>query len=193
MGALQDLTAADINRYRFSVADYHRMGELGLFEPDARLELLDGEIVKVAPIGSRHAGRLARLHEIVSEQPRGGAIVWVQGPLALPPDSEPLPDLMLLRPRADTYTQSLPTAADVLLLVEVSDTTPAFDRGAKLALYARHGVREVWVVDVFDAGIDIYREPRTDRYDAHQRLVAGAEASPLALPGVRASVARLFA
>ena len=128
-------------RHRFDVDDYYRMAEAGILSPEDRVELIEGEIVDMAPIGSAHGGTVVSLTELVARLVADGKVlVSVQGSLRLDRHNEPQPDLMLLRPRADRYRDSHPTAADVLLLVEVADSSLAYDRGPKLALYARHGV-----------------------------------------------------
>lgn len=146
------------------------MGEKGVFAPDARLELIEGEIVEMAPIGSPHAGRVNMLNRLLSRRVGDRAVVSVQNPLIAGERSVPQPDLALLVPRSDAYTDSHPTAADVLLVVEVSDTTLAFDLGAKLALYARSGIPEVWIVDVGGRAVRAFREPVAGGY--RERLVA---------------------
>src|SRR6476620_10907112 len=136
-------------RHRFDVDDYYRMAEVGILSRGDRVELIEGEIVDMAPIGSAHGGTVVALTELVARLVADGKVlVSVQGPLRLDPHNEPQPDLMLLRPRADRSRNSHPTAADVLLLVEVADNSLAYDHGPRLALYARHSVPEVWVVDL---------------------------------------------
>jgi Uma2 family endonuclease len=106
--------------------------------------------------------------------------------------SEPQPDLVLLKPRMDYYTGQIPEATDILLLIEASDTTLAFDRGSKLALYARYGVMEYWIVDVVDERIEVYREPTTRGYLRTTEHTGPDEASPLAFPGMKLSVSTVF-
>ena len=145
-------------RHRFDVDDYYRMAEAGILSRADRLELIEGEVVDMAPIGAAHGGKVNRLTSLVGRLAAGGQVVAsVQGPLRLGPHSELQPDLMLLRPRADFYESGHPTAADVLLLVEVADTSLAWDRGPKLALYAWHGVPEVWIVDLAGREVEVCR------------------------------------
>jgi Uma2 family endonuclease len=132
-------------RHLINVEQYYRMAEAGVLAPDARVELIEGEIIELAPIGSGHAGIVNFLQRKFDRTIGEHAVATVQQPLRLGDRSEPQPDLMLLRPRDDFYRNSHPTAADVLLLIEVSDSTLRFDRGEKAALYARHGVCEVWI------------------------------------------------
>jgi Uma2 family endonuclease len=150
--------------HRLTVDEYYRMAEVGLLPPDARVELIEGEIIDMAPIGSRHAAAVDFLAERFFRAVGGSAHVRVQGPVRLGPHSEPQPDLALLRPRAHRYADSHPTAADVLLLVEVSDATLRYDRETKASLYARHGVPELWIVDLAHRQLHVYRDPRRGEY-----------------------------
>jgi Uma2 family endonuclease len=166
--------------HRFDVDDYYRMAEAGILSGDDRVELIEGEIVDMAPIGSAHGGTVVGLTELVARAVADGEVlVSVQGPLRLDRRNEPQPDLMLLRPRADRYRNEHPTAADVLLLVEVADSSLAFDRGPKLALYAKHGVPEVWIVDLAGRAVEICRAPGPEGYGSRERLGAGTAAPTL--------------
>ena len=135
-------------KYRFTVKDYHRMAEAEVFGPDDRLELLDGEVFEMSPIGSRHAACVSRLGHLFIPRVDNRAVVGVQNPIEVDDYSEPQPDLVLLRWREDFYAPRHPLPADVLLVIEVSDTTLEFDLGRKTALYLARGIPEVWVVDL---------------------------------------------
>lgn len=148
----------------FSVAEYRAMGEAGILPPDLRTELLDGEVVEMAPIGLPHASTVARMQQKLQQLCGTRALVWTQNPVLLGAKSLPVPDLALLLPRDDFYLSREPTSADILLLVEVSDASLAFDRGRKLKLYAAAGVSRVWVVDVAGRRILDFREPQADIY-----------------------------
>jgi Uma2 family endonuclease len=179
-------------RHRFDVDDYHRMAEAGILSADDRVELIEGEIVDMTPIGSEHGGTTDYLTSRVAQAVADGRVqVRVQGSLRLDRHNEPQPDLMLLRPRADFYRKSHPSAADVLLLVEVADSSLAYDRGAKLALYARHGVAEVWIVDLPDRAVELFREPGVDGYAVCERVIAGA-VSPRLVPDLAVDLIALF-
>lgn len=153
-----------VKRHRLTVEEYHRMGETGVLAPDARVELIQGEIIDMAPIGTRHAATVKRLSALLSKASAGRAIVSVQDPIRLDDASEPQPDLALVKPRADYYAHGHPTAADVLLIIEVADTSGAYDRHVKAPLYARHGVPEVWIVDLDERVVRFLRSPDGDRY-----------------------------
>ena len=180
-------------RHLFDVDDYYRMAEAGILSREDRVELIEGEIVDMAPIGSAHAGTVNRLARLAAKaMAEGSVLVSMQNPLRLDAHSEPQPDLMLLRPRADDYRDSHPTPADVLLLVEVADSTLAYDRGPKLALYARHGVPEVWIVDLGGRVVEICRQPGPDGYAERQRVVNGI-AAPALILGLAVDLAVLLA
>jgi Uma2 family endonuclease len=131
----------EVKRRRFTVHDYHRMGEAGILHEDDRVELIEGELVEMTAIGTRHFSCVNRLNRLLVMHVGDDAIVSVQNPVRLNEYNEPQPDLAVIRPR--DYKESLPMPEDVLLLIEVSDSTLAYDRGVKLTLYARAGIREV--------------------------------------------------
>jgi Uma2 family endonuclease len=151
-------------RHRISVDEYERMAETGVLAPDARVELIDGEIIEMPPIGSRHAAAVNQLYEILYRAVGGRAIVQCQGPLLLGGYSMPEPDFALLAPRDDFYSNQRPTPADTLLLVEVSDSTLRYDSRVKAPLYARHAIPEVWVVDVDGKRLRTFRQPVGETY-----------------------------
>ncbi|HEY1329171.1 MAG TPA: Uma2 family endonuclease [Casimicrobiaceae bacterium] len=180
-------------KLRLTVAQYHRMGEAGIFAPDARLELIEGEVIEMPPIGPPHAVLVTRLTRFLVTAVGDAAVVWVQLPVVLDNFSEPQPDVALLDKSVDTLPGRLPTVDDALLVIEVSDTTLSYDRGRKLSLYARHGVREVWIVDIRSRVVEVYRDPVNDAYRLDRRAGASETLSPVALPGVEVSLAALFA
>jgi len=180
--------AVKIERRPFTVHEYYRMAEAGILGEDDRVELIEGEIVEVPPIGSHHASVVKRLNTLLSELARGKAVVSVQDPLQLSDRSEPQPDLMLLQPRPDFYGEFHPRPADVLLLIEVADTTADYDRFTKLPLYARAGIAEVWIIDIGAGEVEMYRAPSAAGYEARQTARRGDEISVDALAGARLRV-----
>ncbi len=180
--------AVQLLRRRFTVHEYHRMGQAGILGEDDRLELLDGEIVEMAPIGSRHQAAVDRLTSLFFNRVGGAAVVRVQGPVRLGEDSEPEPDLLLLRKRADFYASAHPGPEDVLLLVEVSDTSAEYDREVKLPLYARHGIAEVWLVGLQTGEVEVYRAPTAQGYQEVSRAGRGQRISPVAFPQLELAV-----
>jgi Uma2 family endonuclease len=185
--------AVTLTRRRFTLDEYHRMGEAGILGEDDRVELIEGEIVEMSPIGSRHAAAVARIHHLFAVRLGARAVVWGQNPLLLPTlVSEPQPDVTLLAPRVDFYAARLPEPPDVLLLVEVAETSLAYDRRTKVPLYARAGVVEVWLADLEHRRLTVHRDPRGDGYAAIRHPAAGEAFSPLAFPDLAVTLADLL-
>ncbi len=180
--------ATQLARYLFTVDEYYKMAEAGIFHEDDRIELLEGEIVNMAAIGSRHAASVARFTHAFVERLDGRVVVWVQNPVRLGERSEPQPDLALLTPRADFYANAHPTPGDVLLLVEVSQTSEEYDREIKIPLYARYGIVEVWLVDLSAEAIEIYGSPGPDGYIDVRKVGRGESLSVQAIPDVALEV-----
>jgi Uma2 family endonuclease len=179
-------------RHRLTVAEYYRMGETGILAPDARVELIDGEIIDMPPIGSPHASTVFFISDRLRDIVKGIAFVWVQNPIRLSQHSEPQPDVALLRPRPDLYHSSHPTPADVFLIVEVADTSLAYDTQIKLPLYARHGIPEVWLIDLPNRRFMVHRTPTVAGFQAVHTLTALSAVTPLLLPGVTVDLSGVF-
>ena len=184
--------ALPVTRHRFTVEDYERMGDAGVLGEDARVELIAGEIVDMSPIRPRHVACVNRSNRLLSRHVGDAGWVSVQNPIRLGDHDEPQPDLAVLRPRAD-YTRSLPTPADVLLLVEVADTSLAYDRDVKIPMYARAGIAEVWLVDLNGQVVLRYAEPHEGAYRRTERVERGQRLAALNLPGLEIAVDELFA
>jgi Uma2 family endonuclease len=168
--------------HRFTVADYYKMAEAGILGEDDRVELIEGEILDMAAIGPRHAACVDRLNALFAERFRGNAIVRVQSPVHLNEYSEPQPDLALLRPRSDFYASAHPLPSDVLLVVEVADTSLAYDRDVKARLYARREVPEFWLVNLDEYAVTVYRAPEQQGYSSVQTVRDVDSLSPQAFP-----------
>ncbi|HWQ69002.1 MAG TPA: Uma2 family endonuclease [Patescibacteria group bacterium] len=167
----------------FTVAEYEQMATAGILGEDDRVELINGEIVTMTPVGSRHASAVKRLlHAFLPLQAAGTVLLSVQDPIQLGAHSEPQPDLALLRPRPDFYATAHPNPSDVLLIVEVAETSAEFDRTVKLPLYAKGGIPEVWLVNLTEDRIELFREPRADGYQTHQVVSKGQSIVPFAFP-----------
>lgn len=175
-----------------SADEYERMGEAGVFPTDARLELIEGGIYEMSPIGSPHAACVDALTLIFGEAARRRFIVRVQSPIRLDDFSEPQPDLALLRWRDDFYRGAHPTPDDVLLVVEVADTTVATDRSVKLPLYAMAGITEAWIVNIPEEQIEIYTDPSGDAYRISVQSVRGERAESLTLKELSVGVDELL-
>lgn len=184
-------SALPLTRHRLSVDQFQEMGRVGILARDSRVELIDGALIDMAPIGSRHAG-LVNLLSMTFARGSGNLVVWTQSPIVLPPYSEPQPDVALLAPSANGYASALPTAADILLVVEVAESTLRYDRTVKLPLYAGHGIPEVWIVNLVDRCLEAFREPDANGYRVTQVLATGDTAIPAALPSMRIPLGTLF-
>lgn len=173
-----------IARHRFSRHNFHAMVNSGILTEDDRVELIEGEIVQMSPINAAHAGHINRIVRLFSTRLGERAIVGAQNPIELGNDSEPQPDIALLNPRSDFYEQGHPSAADVLLLVEVADSSLEYDRSVKAPLYARSGVRELWIVNLRDERIELYRDLAGKDYKTRQFVERGETFSALAFPEI---------
>jgi Uma2 family endonuclease len=179
-------------KHRFTVEDYHRMGEAGVFSENDRVELIDGEIVVMTPIGSPHSGKVGWLNGLFTPHLVGRAFVNVQNPVVLGPRSEVQPDLAILHLRRDHYERSHPRPEDVFLLIEVSDTSLDYDRTVKIPLYATAGIPEVWIVELAAKCIEVYRQPGADGYQDVRRFTRGQSLTPQAFPDLVLSVDEIF-
>ncbi|HEX8352896.1 MAG TPA: Uma2 family endonuclease [Pyrinomonadaceae bacterium] len=176
--------SVEVSRRHFSVSEYYRMAAAGVLSENDRVELVEGEIIEMSPIGSRHAACVGRLTELLGKQATDIAIVWVQNPVHVDDYSEPVPDVTLLRRRDDFYAQANPGPGDVLLLVEVSDSTAGYDRGIKVPLYARAGVPEVWLVNLPGDVIEVYARPAAGTYRETRLVGRGASLASAAVPAL---------
>ena len=179
-------------RRSLTVADYHRMGEAGILSDSDRVELIEGELVVMSPVGSLHVSTVNALTHLLVGAVGGQGIVSVQNPVRLDDRSEPEPDVAVLRPRADRYRAALPMPPDVLLLIEVSDSTLAYDRAVKAPLYAAHGIPELWIVDLVGQKVEVHRKPEAGHYTEVTRVGAGDVLEPSLLPGVSVPVAAVL-
>ncbi|MBV8857627.1 MAG: Uma2 family endonuclease [Acidobacteria bacterium] len=176
--------SVEVVKKQFSIEDYYRIAAAGVFREDDRVELIEGEIIEMSPIGSRHAACVGRLTELLGDRARSVAMLWVQNPVQINDYSEPVPDVTLLRRRADFYAHAKPLPEDVLLLVEVSDTTVNYDRKVKLPLYARGGVPEVWVVNLSEELIEVYARPADGAYQETRLVRRGESVTASAIDGL---------
>ncbi len=176
-----EVTQPQVTRRKFTVEEYHLLARTGILKEDDRVELIDGEIVEMSPIGSRHAACVARLTAwAVRLQDR--AIAWVQNPVRLGDLTEPQPDLALLRFRSDFYATAHPTPEDIFLVVEVAETSADYDRQVKIPLYARWSIPEAWLVDLDQHRVEVYRNPSSDGYRDLRGVTGSEPIAPLAFP-----------
>ena len=183
-------SAPAVSRHVWSVESYHQLAGAGLLNETDRIELIEGELLDMAPIGSKHSNWVDRLAEEFVLQAKRRYRVSIQNPVILGDRNEPQPDVMLLKP--GNYMNALPTAKDVLLIVEVSDTTLDYDRDVKLGLYARHNIPEVWLLDVSRNELLVHREPVEGLYRLMRRLSANDAACPEAVPEITLRLSELL-
>jgi Uma2 family endonuclease len=188
MSAATDLP----RRHWLTVDDYYRMAEVGILDPEARVELIEGEIIDMAPPGSPHAATVTYLTQVFVRTLEGKATVIAQNPVRLSKYSEPQPDLALVRWRDDFYRERHPQPDDVLLIVEIAASSLRFDRETKLPLYARHGIPEMWLVDLGGRRLSRYRAPQNGSYTLVDEPGVQTPLEIAALSGVVVDVHRLF-
>jgi len=179
--------ALEIAKHVFTVTDFERMAETGILSENDRVELIEGEIIEMSPIGKRHAACVDRFVRLLSRLD-DRVILRVQGPIQLDDYSEPQPDLALLRPRDDFYSGSLPRPADVLLVIEVADTTLQYDRFMKLPAYARAGIPEAWLANLPADRIEMYAEPVDGAYTVTKHATRGEVIQSSSIDELRLSV-----
>lgn len=171
-----------VRRHRLTVEEYFRMAEVGLLAPKARVELIDGEIIDMAPAGHRHASVVSRLHGRFARELVDHACVWDQSTLRLSRQSAPQPDLVLLKYRKDEYGLVAPAPEDVLLIVEVSESSLRYDRKVKLPLYARHSIPELWIINVAASRIHAFHTLAAGHYAHSSSTPSPGRVSLQALP-----------
>jgi Uma2 family endonuclease len=177
---------------RFTVDEYERMIAADIVHEGERVELIEGEIVAMASMGSVHAACVRRSSEALGERTRGRAQVSVQCPIRLPPASEPEPDIALLRPRSDHYAAAHPGPEDVLLVIEAAHSTLAYDRRFKIPIYARAGITETWLVDLDTETVQVFREPRAGQYRSVTNHHRGDRLTASSFPGMVIDVVEIL-
>ena len=180
------------NPHLISVADYQRMAETAILDIDARVELIEGEIIDMAPIGSPHAAMVNRLNRELVRRVGDLALVSVQNPIILGDYSEPEPDLVLLKPKANDYRDAFPQAEDILLLIEVADSTLNYDQQIKAPLYARFGIPEFWLINLPQQTVTLFQKPMQDQFSIATTLTAPTILTPLLLPETKLNLGLLF-
>jgi Uma2 family endonuclease len=174
----------DVSKKLFTVDEYYRMLDVGILTPHDRVELIEGEIIQMSPIGNRHMSCVDRANDLFTAAFRGRALVSIQHPLRLNKYNEPQPDIVVLKPRADYYASKSHTPEDTFFVIEVSDTTLRYDTQVKLPIYARTAVAEVWIENLQEDLLLVCREPAGSRYKIQLTLSRGDSISPLAFAGV---------
>ena len=180
-------------RHLLTVIDYHRMGETGILRPDARVELIEGEIIDMAPIGSRHAGTVEQVARILHRAAGEHFMIRTQQPISLGEHSEPEPDIAVVLPRGDYYKMRHPVPTDVLLIIEVSGASLRYDHDVKMPLYAKHGIPEAWVIDLEHRQLTRYNDPRAGVYATVDAPRSDPTIAPRLLPEIRLDLSAVFA
>jgi Uma2 family endonuclease len=181
-----------VTRRPITVAEYHRMGEVGILTEDDRVELIEGELIALSPIGSEHAGTVNALTHRLVLAVGDRAVVAVQNPVELDDLSEPQPDFAVLRPRDDFYRRATPRPEAVLVIIEVADSSLNYDRAVKRSLYARHGIPEFWIVNIKGGEVEVCRDPSGEEYKSVIPVGRDGVLEPALLPGVRIPVSALI-
>ncbi|MFO1430795.1 MAG: Uma2 family endonuclease [Candidatus Competibacteraceae bacterium] len=181
--------ATEFVRHKLTVNDYHQIAEAGILTADDRVELIEGELIDMAPIGSPHADYVDRLAELLISQVHGKFRVRIQNPIQLDNYSEPEPDVVIAKDRS--YREAHPGPQDILLLIEVADTTLKYDRNIKIPLYARSGIPEVWLIDIQNQRLEIHRQPSQEGYRQILLPASNEAVSPLLVDGVSIRMAEL--
>ena len=180
-----------VTRHRFTVDEYCRMGEAGVFGDEGRVELLGGEVFTVSPPGSRHTGCVTALQRLL-DPVWGEGMLRIQQPLRLGEYSQPEPDLCVVLPRDTWYRDRHPVPSEVLLLVEVSDSSGEHDRDRKLPQYAGAGIPEVWIVDLSAERVEVFREPVDGEYRSHRVVGRGGNITPVSVPDLSLRVEEIL-
>lgn len=175
-------------KHHFTVSEYERMGETGVLAPDTRFELIEGEIIEMSPIGSRHAAAVDVAARSLMQQTLEFAIVRIQNPIVLSDFSEPQPDISLIRYRPDFYREAHPRPADVLLVVEVAETTVNYDRHVKIPLYARAGISEALLFNLPEDRLEYFSRPEVGAYQLNHVLRRGETFESISVPGLTLDV-----
>lgn len=182
----------ELLKRRFDVEDYHRMGKAGILTEDDRVELIDGEVLAMTPIGPRHNAAVDRAIRVLVTAAGDRAIVRVQGSVRLDRFHEPQPDIVLLRPQPDFYASHLPAPPDILLVIEIAESSLQYDRDVKVGIYARSGIPEYWLADLDARVVWRYSDPNNGVYRKSVRWERGQAMAPAALPDCTIAVADLL-
>jgi Uma2 family endonuclease len=180
-----------VTRRPLTVAEYHLMGEVGILTEDDRVELIEGQLIAMSPVGSEHSGTRNILSRLLVHAVGDRGVVAVGNPVQLDDLSEPQPDFSVLKPRDDDYLRATPRPDEVLLLIEVADSSLAYDRNVKRTLYARHGIPEFWIVNLAAGEVEVCRTPEGEKYASVSRVGRDGVLEVQLLPGIAIPVAAL--
>jgi Uma2 family endonuclease len=183
----------ELTTYKFTTEEYQLMGKAGILHPEARVELINGEIIVMSPTGLKHSVVINRLTRFLVKKIDEAGIVSVQNPFRIPDYSEPQPDILILRPRDDFYANKFPLPEDILLLIEVADSSLRYDQTIKLSLYAEHRIPEYWIVNLERDILEIYRQPQNKFY-LKQTLIDNPQVTfaPIAFPEITMTLKDIY-
>jgi Uma2 family endonuclease len=181
-----------VRKHLTDINEWRKLGEANIFAPDSRIELIEGEIFEMAPIGFNHAGHLKSINKLFTKLVPDNLFTSVQDPLQLGDLSEPEPDFMLLKPDADGYKTRHPVADDVLLLIEVADSSLNFDQNQKLRLYALHNIPEYWLLNLNDNCLEVYLKPKGEVYAEKTTLYQGDIVTLSQLPEITIKISDIL-
>ncbi|MEG4842397.1 Uma2 family endonuclease [Microcoleus sp. B9-D4] len=176
------ITEAPFTLRKWTVKEYHKLGEMGVFHPEERIELIEGNIIKMSAKGTAHTSALGRTDRLLQSLFANLAWVRMQDPIALDDNSEPEPDIAVVRIDAFDYATHHPTPSEVYLIIEVADSSLAYDREIKAKAYARSGIADYWVLNVNERQLHVFREPAEEGYQSEVILGESAIVSPLHFP-----------
>jgi Uma2 family endonuclease len=179
-------------RKKFTIEEFQLMADSGIIPEDERVELIEGEIIEMGKIGRRHAAIVRRLISLLTQKLGNFAIIDAQNPIELGIYSQPQPDISLLRRRDDYYESGHPKPEDIFLLIEVADSSLEFDREIKIPLYWKSNITEVWIVDINNQLLEVYRQPNSEGYQSKQTYQKGDMISPLAFANTQIAVTNIF-
>ncbi len=174
----------ELSIHRFTVDEYHSLSETGILHEDDNVELIEGRIVDMVPIGSKHASCVNRIIELFADKLQKAAIVSSQNPIYLGEHSEPEPDIAVLKRKDDFYRNKHPSSQDIFLIIEIADASLEYDKFIKIPLYAKAGIQEVWLINLLENTIETYRSPSIDGYKIITRISPAETASPLSFPDI---------
>jgi Uma2 family endonuclease len=181
-------TEAAFTLRKWTVKEYHKLGEMGFFHPEERVELLSGNIIKMSAKGTAHTSATRRTASVLRDLLGNQAAIYTQDPIALDDNSEPEPDIAVVRIDPFDYATHHPTPSEVYLIIEVADSSLTFDREIKAKIYARSGIADYWVVNVGDRQLQVFREPSENGYQSEVILAETASISPIEFPAFNIAI-----
>lgn len=181
-----------VRKHLTDIHEWRKLGEANIFPPESHVELIEGEIFEMSPIGSNHASHLKRINKLFTRLIPENLFPSVQDPLQLGDLSEPEPDFMLLKPSEDSYESRHPVAQDVMLLIEIADSSLKFDQTQKLRLYAMHNIPEYWLLNLIDNCLEVYRKPKGEVFAEKMTLYKGDNITLSQLPEITIQVADIL-